>query len=145
MYLQGRLFVQGTWCEVVLAAAAWEQCRHVTFVTFILGSPKSLQIHFPRTRSIVIREGKIYIYIGRTRVSFLIFPNCPIKYSATRIGKPKRYGQQLQPNQMKMYSGKNLNLGPVRTNYCESCKTCAVTTPHRKKRGKGKQGNRHPA
>lgn len=62
MYLQGRLFVQGTWCEVVPPAAAWEQCRHVTFVTFLLGSPKSLQIHFPRTRSIVIREGKKYIY-----------------------------------------------------------------------------------
>ena len=38
MYLQGRLFIQGTWCEVVLPAAAWEQCRHVIFVTFILGS-----------------------------------------------------------------------------------------------------------
>ena len=137
MYLQGKLFIQGTWCEVVLPAAAWEKCRHVIFGTFILGSPKSLQIHFPRIRSIVIRGGNIYI--GRTQVSFSIFPNCPIKYSATRIGKPKRYGQQLQPNQMKMYSGKNLNLGPVRTNYCESYKTCTVTTPHRKKRGKAKR------
>ena len=69
MYLQGRLFVQGTWCEVVLAAAAWEQYRHVTFVTFILGSPKSLQIHFPRTRSIVIRDGKKNIYIYRKNTS----------------------------------------------------------------------------
>ena len=64
MYLQGKLFIQGTWCEVVLPAAAWEQCGYVIFVTFILGSPKSLQIHFPKTRTIVISGGKkIYINI----------------------------------------------------------------------------------